>query len=90
MSETPPLLDALLRVPAPSGYEEPAAAERGELVLGGALADPYDRALLVWDVEDRAVVEAFVEQDPYVREGLVTSWAIRPWTTVVGSALPDS
>jgi putative aminopeptidase FrvX len=26
MSETPKLLDALLRVPAPSGYEEPAAA----------------------------------------------------------------
>jgi putative aminopeptidase FrvX len=26
MPETPPLLDALLRVPAPSGYEEPAAA----------------------------------------------------------------
>jgi endoglucanase len=26
VSETPPLLDALLRVPAPSGYEEPAAA----------------------------------------------------------------
>ena len=26
MPETPPLLDALLRVPAPSGYEEPATA----------------------------------------------------------------
>ena len=65
-----------------------AAAARGELVLGGALADPSDRALLVWDVEDRAVVEAFVAEDPYVREGLVTTWAIRPWTTVVGSALP--
>jgi len=65
-----------------------AAAERGELVLGGALADPSDRALLVWDVEDPALVEAFVAADPYVREGLVTTWAIRPWTTVVGSALP--
>ncbi|NHC13914.1 YciI-like protein [Motilibacter deserti] len=66
-----------------------AAADRGELVLGGALSEPADRALLVWDVEDRAVVEAFVEQDPYVREGLVLEWSIRPWTTVVGSALPQ-
>ncbi|MEO6713002.1 MAG: YciI-like protein [Mycobacteriales bacterium] len=63
-----------------------AAAERGELVLAGALMEPTDRALLVWSTEDRAPIEAFVEADPYVREGLVTSWTIRPWTVVAGSA----
>jgi uncharacterized protein len=61
-----------------------ASQNRGELVLAGALADPVDRAVLVWRADDRAVVETFVERDPYVRNGLVTSWTIRPWTVVVG------
>jgi uncharacterized protein len=63
-----------------------AAHERGELVLAGALADPADRALLVWTTDDRSVVTSFVEQDPYVREGLVAGWSVRPWTVVVGAA----
>jgi uncharacterized protein YciI len=62
-----------------------AAHERGELSQAGALADPTDRALLVWSTDDRSVVERFVGSDPYVREGLVTSWTIRPWTVVVGT-----
>jgi uncharacterized protein len=61
-----------------------AAHERGELLLAGALADPADRAVLVWATDDRALVSAFVEQDPYVREGLVTTWTVRPWTVVIG------
>ena len=52
--------------------------------LAGVLAEPADRAVLVWVTEDRAVVTAFVEQDPYVREGLVTAWMVRPWTVVIG------
>jgi uncharacterized protein YciI len=65
-----------------------AAADRGDLLLAGALADPADRALLVWRTDDRAVVEDFVEADPYVRKGLVTAWSIRPWTVVVGDGGP--
>jgi uncharacterized protein YciI len=61
-----------------------AAHERGDLVLAGALAEPPDRAVLVWTTDDRSVVTEFVERDPYVREGLVTSWTVRPWTVVVG------
>jgi uncharacterized protein YciI len=61
-----------------------AARGRGELVLAGAFTDPADATLLVWNAADRAVVEAFVEQDPYVRNGLVTSWRIREWNVVVG------
>jgi uncharacterized protein YciI len=30
------------------------------------------------------VVERFVESDPYVVQGLVTGWTIRPWAVVVG------
>lgn len=61
-----------------------AAFDRGELLLAGAVSDPTDRAVLVWSVSDRAPIEAFVAADPYVRDGLVTSWSIRPWTVVVG------
>ncbi len=60
-----------------------AAHERGELLLAGALPDPYDRALLVWTAP-RDVVERFVERDPYVRHGLVTGWTVREWNVVIG------
>ena len=60
-----------------------AAHERGELLMAGALPDPYDRALLVWTAP-REVVERFVASDPYVVQGLVTGWTIRPWAVVVG------
>jgi uncharacterized protein YciI len=60
-----------------------AASERGELLLAGALPDPYDRAVLVWTAP-RDVVERFVADDPYVRHGLVTGWTIRDWNVVVG------
>ena len=60
-----------------------AAHERGELLMAGALPDPYDRALLVWTAP-REVVEHFAESDPFVVHGLVTGWTIRPWNVVVG------
>src|SRR5256885_11624327 len=42
------------------------ASERGELVLAGALADPVDRALLVFHVDDKSKAESFARKDPYV------------------------
>jgi uncharacterized protein YciI len=42
-----------------------AAHERGELVMAGAFDDPADGAVLVFATDDRAVVEAFVQADPY-------------------------
>ena len=59
------------------------AHERGELLLAGALPDPYDRALLIWTAP-REVVARFAESDPYVVHGLVTNWTIRPWNVVIG------
>ncbi|WP_321937577.1 YciI-like protein [Paraburkholderia sp. J8-2] len=63
-----------------------AAAERGELLLGGAIADPVDNALLLFQGESPAAAEAFARADPYVRSGLVKRWRVRPWQTVVGEA----
>ena len=61
-----------------------AAHERGELLMAGALADPPDRAVLVFTGDDATAAEAFAGADPYVREGLVRSWEVRPWTVVIG------
>src|SRR3954468_5496318 len=61
-----------------------AALARGELVLAGAVADPGGGAALFFSAESKAVVERFATADPYVTGGLVTSWVVREWTTVVG------
>jgi uncharacterized protein len=61
-----------------------AASARGELVMGGALADPVDNALLLFKGDSPAAAQAFAAADPYVRNGLVTRWRVRTWTTVVG------
>ena len=61
-----------------------AAHVRGELVLGGALADPVDGAVLLFRGESPAVAERFAASDPYVAQGLVRRWWVRTWTTVVG------
>ena len=61
------------------------AADRGELLLGGALAEPMDGAVLLFTNPDAA--RTFAEQDPYVLNGLVKNWEVRTWTTVVGAWL---
>lgn len=62
-----------------------AAAERGELVLAGALTDPLDMGVILFKGESTEVVERFLKEDPYVNNGLIRSWRIREWTTVVGN-----
>jgi uncharacterized protein YciI len=61
-----------------------AAEARGELVLGGALANPADGAVLLFRGHSAEAAEAFAAADPYVLNGLVTKWRVREWTTVVG------
>jgi len=60
------------------------SSERGELVLGGAFADPADGAVLLFNCDSREVPERFAAADPYVKNGLVTHWHVREWSTVVG------
>src|SRR5262245_39572554 len=61
-----------------------AAVERGELVLGGALVDPVDGAVLLFQGDSPAVAEHFANGDPYVVNGLITRWRVREWNTVAG------
>lgn len=58
--------------------------KRGELILGGAFADPADGAALLFKGESANVAEEFARDDPYVKNGLVTRWHVRKWTTVIG------
>src|SRR5262245_55765163 len=61
------------------------AHSRGELLLAGAFAEPVDQALLIFCASDRQVPEDFARRDPYVQQGLVTRWYVRPWTQVIGT-----
>ena len=60
------------------------ACDRGELLLGGALAKPVDGAILLFRGDSPEVAENFARTDPYVLSGIVRSWRVREWTTVVG------
>lgn len=60
------------------------AQERGEIIVAGALADPADMAVLMFQGESPAVAERFAKADPYVIHGLVTGYRVRQWNTVVG------
>jgi uncharacterized protein len=60
---------------------------RGELVLAGALAEPVDRALLIFRADSPEPARAFAENDPYVRHGVVKRWEVRPWNVVI-DAIP--
>lgn len=61
-----------------------AAYERGEMILGGALANPPDGAVLVFQGESPTIAEDFAKTDPYVLNGLIVRWRVREWTTVIG------
>jgi uncharacterized protein YciI len=63
------------------------AVARGELVLGGALVEPADQSVLLFKGEGPEAAEAFAAADPYVTNGLVRSWRVRQWMTVIG---PDA
>lgn len=60
------------------------ASERGDLLVGGALQEPSDQAFLLFRGESPKAAEAFAKADPYVANGLVLSWKVRPWMTVAG------
>ena len=65
-----------------------AARERGELLMAGALGEPAG-ALLVFKTADKSAAETFARNDPYVVNGLVTRWQVRPWTVVISDDPAD-
>ncbi len=61
------------------------AHEEGSLFLGGALDDPANGAVLVFRSEGPEAAREFARKDPYVKNGVVTSWEVRPWNVVIGN-----
>ena len=82
------LVDGFLEKRAPFREEHlrlvRAANESNGLFMAGAVGDPPDAALLIFRGESDSAAEAFAKQDPYVVQGLVVRWQVRPWTVVVG------
>ena len=61
-----------------------AAIDQGTLVLGGALEDPADGAVLVFKSDSPKAAEHFAKADPYVKNGLISNWYVRAWNVVIG------
>jgi len=61
------------------------AYQNGSLIMGGALDDPADSAMLLFKGESPQVATEFAQNDPYVKNGLITKWQVRPWNVVIGN-----
>ncbi len=61
-----------------------SAHEKGLLFMAGALAEPADNAILIFKGDSPKEAEDFARNDPYVKNGLITEWHVRPWTVVIG------
>jgi uncharacterized protein YciI len=61
------------------------AHRRGDLILGGALGDPIEQALIIFRAATPDAAEDFARNDPYVVNGLVSRWQVRPWAVVIGN-----
>ena len=55
-------------------------------MLGGAVEEPLDTAMLLFAGDGPEAAEAFARADPYVAQGLVERWTVRRWNTVVGDS----
>ena len=58
-----------------------AGKDDGRIVMAGPLgADPPHGAAIVF--KNQSAAEAFAQADPYVANGLVTSWRVDSWAVV--------
>ena len=61
-----------------------ALAEHGTLLGSGPFTDGDPGALLVFRAASPEVVGAILDDDPFVREGLVADSDVRAWDVVLG------
>lgn len=61
------------------------AHDNGDLLMAGALAEPADGGVFIFTGESPQAAEDFAKTDPYVLNGLITSWEVRKWTVVIGN-----
>ncbi len=65
-----------------------SAHGRGEIFMAGAIGQPPQGALLIFQGDTAAVAEDFARNDPYVLERLVTRWRALPWHVVTEPPAP--
>ncbi|KXZ41290.1 hypothetical protein GPECTOR_574g619 [Gonium pectorale] len=58
-------------------------AEAGKMVMAGAFGETPEGALFIFKNTTKEDIEKFVSADPYVQNGLVPSWNIKPYAVVV-------
>jgi uncharacterized protein len=75
------------RQPVRAAHLEHAGAYRdsGLLKLAGAVGETAEGAVFVFDALEATAVEQFVQADPYVANGLVTGWRVKPWNLAIGA-----
>lgn len=57
------------------------------LLLGGALQNPVDAGVLLFDAAEKDVVQ-YAENDPYMKNGLIKSYTVREIMFAFGSLKP--
>ena len=60
------------------------AHARGDVLMGGALGEPPEGAMIIFRADSPEVAEAFARVDPYVTSGVITRWTVRRWHVVIG------
>ncbi len=58
--------------------------KKGSLVLGGAVGVPPTSGLLIFRSLSVDEIKRVAENDPYVKNGVVTSFEVKPYIAVVG------
>jgi uncharacterized protein YciI len=61
-----------------------AEADAGRVLIAGGAGDPISEGIIAWNVDDPQVIHDFAAADPYMTAGLITSYDVVPWRTVVG------
>lgn len=61
------------------------AYKENAIVMAGALAEPADGAVLIFKGDNASKAEDFAKNDPYVKNGLISEWYVRPWNVVIGN-----
>ena len=68
-----------------------AHVERGSILLGGAMLNDDDQmigSIIIADFPSRADLDAWIEADPYVTEGVWDRIEVQPFRAATGTWLP--
>jgi len=59
--------------------------ENGNLLLGGATDEDIPSGILIFKNMSKEEIHTFAENDPYMKNNIVSMYKIIPWNVVAGS-----